>query len=122
MPPKIQLSCFKKYSIEQNKSSTLVIKCTIARIEVDYSSSNLPLILVTLTFLAVICLFSSYFFASITLGDGFFQFQDNKVRLKQAPGHNHDNTIFQPGQTQHFFIKSLGYCTNERNIAEMLAA
>ena len=43
-------------------------------------------------------LFSSYFFASITFGDGFFQFQDNKVSLKQAPGHNHENTIFQPEQ------------------------
>ena len=49
-------------------------------------------------FLPLFCLFSSYFFASITFGDGFFQFQDNKVRLKQAPGHNHENTIFQPGQ------------------------
>ena len=42
--------------------------------------------------------FNSYFFASITFGDGFFQFQDNKVSLKQAPGHNHENTIFHPGQ------------------------
>ena len=42
-------------------------------------------------------LFSSYFFAFITFGDGFFQFQDNKVSLKQAPGHNHENTIFQLG-------------------------
>ena len=31
------------------------------------------------TFLAVICLFSSYFFNSITFDDGLFQFQDNKV-------------------------------------------
>ena len=38
-------------------------------------------------------------FASITFGDGFFQFEDNKVSLKQAPGHNHENTIFQPGQS-----------------------
>ena len=29
-------------------------------------------------------------------GDGFFQFQDNKVSFKQAPGHN--NTISQPGR------------------------
>ena len=30
-----------KDSTEQNRSSSLVIKCRIARIEVDYSSSNL---------------------------------------------------------------------------------
>ena len=36
-------------------------------------------------------------FASITFGDGFFQFQDNKVSVKQATGHNHENTIFHPG-------------------------
>ena len=42
---------------------------------------------------------SSYFFAFITFGDGFFQFQDiNKVSLKQVPGHNHENTIFKPGE------------------------
>ena len=28
--------------------------------------------------------------------DDFFQFQDNKASLTQAPGHNHENTIFQP--------------------------
>ena len=44
------------------------------------------------------CLFSSYFFASTTFSDGFFQFQDNKVSLKHAPGHNHENTIFQSVQ------------------------
>ena len=38
-------------------------------------------------------MFSLYFFASITFGDGFFQFQDNKVSLKQAPGHNRENTF-----------------------------
>ena len=48
-----------------------------------------------LTFLAVILLFSSYFFVSIAFGDGFFQFQDKKVSLKQAPRHNRENTIFQ---------------------------
>ena len=42
----------------------------------------------------LVCLFSSYFFASIAFGDGFFQFHDNKLSLKQAPGHNHENTIF----------------------------
>ena len=31
-------------------------------------------------------------------GDGFIQFQDNKVSLKQVPGHNHENMIFQLGQ------------------------
>ena len=35
-------------------------------------------------------LFSLFFFASITLSDGFFQFQDNKVNITQAPGHNHE--------------------------------
>ena len=44
-------------------------------------------------FWSLFCLFSSYFFS-----DGFFQFQDNKVSLKQAPGHNHENTIFQPAE------------------------
>ena len=39
---------------------------------------------------------SSYFVSFITFGDGFFQFQDNKVSLKQVPGHNHENTMFQP--------------------------
>ena len=42
------------------------------------------------------CIFSSYFLVSITFGDGFFHFQHNEVSLKQAPGHNHENTIFQP--------------------------
>ena len=28
----------------------------------------------------------------------FFQFQDDKVSLKQASDHHHENTIFQPGQ------------------------
>ena len=32
------------------------------------------------------------FFTSITFGNGFFQFQDNKVSLKQAACHNHENT------------------------------
>ena len=41
-------------------------------------------------------LFSSYFFAFITFGDVFFMSQDNKASEKQAPGHNHENTIFQP--------------------------
>ena len=48
-----------------------------------------------MTFLAIFCLFSSYLFACITFANGFFQFQDNKVTLKQA---NHEKTIFQPGQ------------------------
>ena len=26
-----------------------------------------------------------------------FLFQDNKVTLKQIPGHNHENTIYQQG-------------------------
>ena len=53
-----------------------------------------------LTFLAVFCLFRSDFFSYITFGDGFFHFQDNKVHvsLKQAPGQNHEKTIFQPRQ------------------------
>ena len=36
-----------------------------------------------------------FFFASATFGDGCIQFQDNKVSFKQAPGHDHENTIFQ---------------------------
>ena len=47
-------------------------------------------------FQPLFCLFNSYFFASITFGDGFFQFQENKVSWKQAPGHNHENMLFQP--------------------------
>ena len=47
-------------------------------------------------FSPLFCLFSSYFFTSITFGSGFFQFEDNKVNLKQAPDNNHENTIFQP--------------------------
>ena len=43
-----------------------------------------------LTFLAVIL---SYFVAFITFGDAVFQFHNNKLSLKQAPGHNHENTI-----------------------------
>ena len=31
---------------------------------------------------------------STTFGDGFFQFQDNKVSLKQDPGHNHETRYF----------------------------
>ena len=53
-----------------------------------------PALLVNFDFSPLFCLFSSYFFASITFGDGFFQFQDNTVSLKQAPCHNHENTIF----------------------------
>ena len=35
-------------------------------------------------------LFSSYFFAPITFGDGFFQFKDNRVlSLNHVPCHNH---------------------------------
>ena len=45
-------------------------------------------------FLPLFCLFSSYFFAFFTFGDGFFQFQDNKASLNQAYGHNHENMIF----------------------------
>ena len=56
-------------------------------------------------FWPLFCLFGSYFFASITFGDGFFQFQDNKVSLKQAPGHHHGNTIFQPRK----YIVSLSF-------------
>ena len=43
-------------------------------------------------FLAIILVFFfiSYFFAFITFGD--FEM------IKQAPGHNHENTIIQPGQ------------------------
>ena len=45
-------------------------------------------------------MFTQYFVGpmleSFTFGDGFFQFQDNKVSLNQALGHNHENTIFQP--------------------------
>ena len=44
---------------------------------------------------SLFCQLSSYLFHSITFGDGFFQFQDNEVSLKQAPGHNHENTIYQ---------------------------
>ena len=51
-----------------------------------------------LLFWPLFCLFSSYTVASITFGDGFFQFQDNKVRLRQSPGHSHENTILQSGQ------------------------
>ena len=58
-------------------------------------------------------MFSSYFFVSIPFGDGFFQFQDNKVSLKQAPGHNHKSTIFQPGQC-HF---KANFLEQKRNIA-----
>ena len=49
-------------------------------------------------FYPLLCLFSSYFFASITFGDGFFQFQDNKGSFQQSPGRNRENTIFQPEQ------------------------
>ena len=38
-----------------------------------------------LTFLAVIFLFNSHFFAFFTFGDGFFRFQDDKISLKKAP-------------------------------------
>ena len=39
-----------------------------------------------------------YVSSSTTFGDGFFKFQVNKLGLKQDPGHNHANTIFQLGQ------------------------
>ena len=51
-----------------------------------------------LTFLASLCLFDLCFFASITFGNSVFQFQDYKVSLKRAPGHNYENTILQPGE------------------------
>ena len=44
----------------------------------------------------------SHFFASITFGDGFCQFQDNKVSLIQASGHNHENTLLQLAGTVLF--------------------
>ena len=101
---KYSLSLFPRYrqmppkdSIEQNKSSSLEIKCRSARVEVDYSSwnlvywqvvtkSNLPLLWNFDFSSRYFCQFSWYFFASISFGDGCFQFQDNKVSLKQAPG------------------------------------
>ena len=44
---------------------------------------------------ALFCLFSSYFFvSSFTFCDGFFHFQDTRVSLKQAPGHNHETRYF----------------------------
>ena len=36
-------------------------------------------------------------FLLLSFADGLFQFHDSKVSLKQAPGHNHENTIFQTG-------------------------
>ena len=55
-------------------------------------------------FQPLFCLFGSYFFDSITFGDDLFQFQDKKVSLKEAPDHNHENTIFQPGQLKYVFF------------------
>ena len=52
-------------------------------------------------------LFSIYVFAFITFGDGFFQFQDNKVSLRQAPGHGYENTIYQPEQCPFKPLKSV---------------
>ena len=49
--------------------------------------------------LVVICLFISYFFTFISFRDFFFQFQDNKVNLKEAPEHDHENTIFPSART-----------------------
>ena len=49
-------------------------------------------------FLVIILSFSSCFFAFIAFGNFFFQFQDKKASLKQAPGHDHKNTMFQLGQ------------------------
>ena len=60
--------------------------------------SNLPFLRKFGLSYLLFCRFSLNFFTSITFGDGFFQFQDNKVSLKQALGHNHVNMIFQPGQ------------------------
>ena len=73
---------------------------------VDYSSSILIswqavkkskfLIWWNFQILVVIFFFSSYFFAFSTFCLFFF-FLESK--LKQIPGHNHENTTFQPGQT-----------------------
>ena len=43
---------------------------------------------------------------SSLFGDFFLVFQDNIASLKQAPGHNHENTIFQPGCWQSLQAKS----------------
>ena len=56
---------------------------------------------------------SSYSFASITFGDGFFQFQHNKVSLKQAADDNHENTIFQPASVP--LLKSINYVRSRRH-------
>ena len=82
------------------------MKCGIARIEVEIwfidrqtKKSNLPFLWnfdYSSHYFA--CLTSKYFFAFITFGDGFFQFEDNKLSLKQAPDHYYENTIFQLGQ------------------------
>ena len=91
--PNIQLSWIKRFSEEQNKSrwrlSTglqglewiTVHKIWFIDRQSGYQTCHSCKFL---TSLAVICLFSSYFFASLTFGVGFFQFQDNKVSLKQV--------------------------------------
>ena len=72
---------------------------------------KLAILVKFLLFWPLFCRFSSYFFASITFGDGFFQFQDNKVSLKQAPGHNHENTIFHLGECLFEFANFSPTCT-----------
>ena len=122
---KISLSLFPRYiakchqiynlvglkdSIEQNKSSSLEIKCRIGRIEVDYSSwnlihwkavkkSNLPF-LWNLKFSNgyFVCLVHVSSLLSLLVMFFFSNFKIKKVGLKPAPGHDHEHTIFQTGQ------------------------
>ena len=63
-----------------------------------------------LTFLAVI-LSVLIVRISLLLSLGFFQFQYNKVNFKQAPGLNHENTIFQQGNSKVIRLAAL-YVTN----------
>ena len=56
-------------------------------------------------------------------GNCLFLFQDNKVSLKQFPGHNHENAIFELGNCplmhNDFFFQSVHVKQNKPNRSGM---
>ena len=88
IPPNIQPNWIKRFYIAKQKQYSLEkIKCRITRIDFVTGGQEINI--------SILVEFSSYFFAFITFDHFFFLFQDNKANLKQAPGHNHENTIFR---------------------------
>ena len=114
MPANTQLNWIKD-SIHQNRSSNFEVKCRIARIEVNCSSWQ-ALKKLKFPFSSDFDIFSRYF-ASI-VNASLLQslnslLQNNKASLKQTPGHNYENTMYQTGPCplcliDHFTVVCLG--------------